>query len=66
MAAAKFLGGNRNMLPKEFGINIAVSPGVHDVNQQERELTEAIEFFLSEDVFSNLVHAQSQLPKYGR
>jgi len=50
MAAAKFLGGKKTQLPKEFGINIAVSPGVPDVNQQEKEMVEAIEFFIDEGV----------------
>lgn len=50
LAAAKFLGGNKTLLPKEFGINIAVSPGVPDVNQQEKELVESLAFFLDEGV----------------
>lgn len=50
MAASKFLGGNKHLLPKEFGINIAISPGISDINQQENELTEAIEFFIDESV----------------
>lgn len=50
MAAAKFLAGKKNLLPKEFGINIAVSPGVPDVNEQEQELIEAVEFFIDEAV----------------
>ncbi len=50
MAAAKFLGGKKEKLPKEFGINIAVSPGIPDVNQQEKEMVESIEFFIDEGV----------------
>jgi len=50
MAAAKFLSSKKKYLPKEFGINIAVSPGVPDVAQQEKEMIEAIEFFIGEDV----------------
>ncbi|MCY4017778.1 MAG: hypothetical protein OXG39_00070 [Chloroflexi bacterium] len=49
-AAAKFLGMRKAQLPDEFGINIAVSPGVHDINQQEREVIESLEFFLNEGV----------------
>ena len=50
MAASKFLGRNKALLPKEFGINIAVSPGVSDVNQQQTELIEALEFFIIDGV----------------
>lgn len=49
-AAAMFLGMRKAQLPDEFGINIAVSPGVDDINQQEREVIESLEFFLLEDV----------------
>lgn len=45
-AAAMFLGMRKAQLPDEFGINIAVSPGVHDIDQQEREVVESLEFFL--------------------
>ena len=45
-AAALFLSERRNKLPKEFGINIAVSPGIHDIDQQEREVLESLAFFL--------------------
>ena len=45
-AAARFLGDRRHQLPAEFGINIAVSPGVTDIVQQEREVAEALDFFL--------------------
>lgn len=50
MAAAKFLGQRKKNLPKEFGINIAISPGVEDINQQEKEVVEALEFFIAEGV----------------
>ncbi len=49
-AAAAFLAMRKAQLPEEFGINIAVSPGVHDINQQEREVIESLEFFLHEGV----------------
>jgi len=47
-AAAAFLGMRKAQLPEEFGINIAVSPGVHDIDQQERDVIESLEFFLHE------------------
>lgn len=49
-AAAIFLGERRNQLPKEFGINIALSPGVEDINQQTRDVVESLEFFLDAGV----------------
>lgn len=49
-AAAKFLGMRKTHLPSEFGINIAASPGVHDISQQEREVVESLAFFLDEGV----------------
>ena len=45
-AAAQFLGGLKDKLPREFGINIAVSPGVEDIDRQQREVTEALGFFI--------------------
>ncbi|MBN8618263.1 MAG: hypothetical protein J0L63_05125 [Anaerolineae bacterium] len=47
-AAARFLGQRRRDLPPVFGINIAVSPGVDDVEQERREVLEAVRFFLDE------------------
>ena len=46
-AAARFMGDRRHELPKEFGINIAVSPGVEDIDQQRRDVVEALSFFLN-------------------
>ncbi len=45
-AAARFLADRRPQLPAEFGINIAVSPGLQDIDQQEREVLESLAFFL--------------------
>lgn len=45
-AAAAFLARNAHHLPRLLGINIAVSPGVDDLNQGEREIREALRFFL--------------------
>ena len=50
MAAARFLGDRRHKLPQAFGINIAVSPGVEDSDQQRREVVEALSFFLDAGV----------------
>ena len=49
-AAARFLGERRQQLAADFGINIAVSPGVTDIDQQERDLVESLEFFLEAGV----------------
>lgn len=49
-AAAIFLGKRRHKLPREFGINIAVSPGVDDIEQQTRDVVEALSFFLDAHV----------------
>ncbi len=49
-AAARFLGLNRSKLPKEFGINIAASPGVANIDEQTRDVVESLEFFLDAGV----------------
>ena len=49
-AAAMFLGMRKELLPSEFGINIAVSPGVHDIDQQVQEVVESLDFFLDQGV----------------
>ncbi len=49
-AAALFLGKRRSRLPKAFGINIAVSPGVTDINQHERDVVDSLDFFLDAGV----------------
>lgn len=45
-AAATFLASRRHSLPPIFGINIAVSPGVTEPDQECREVTEAVAAFL--------------------
>lgn len=49
-AAAAFLGARRDRLPPQFGINIAVSPGVHDPEQQAGEVLEGLAAFIEQDV----------------
>jgi len=49
-AAAAFLARNRRHLPRTYGINIAVSPGVNDLDQGEREIREAVGFFVNMNV----------------
>lgn len=44
-AAAAFLGARRVHLPACFGINVAVSPGVSDPIQEQREAVEALAAF---------------------
>jgi dihydroorotate dehydrogenase len=48
VAAAEFLA--TRPLPRIFGINIAVSPGVSDPKQEQREVVEAVDVFLSKGV----------------
>ena len=50
MAAAAFLGQRKDKLPKAFGINIALSPGVDDIQQQQTELIESVGFFIDAGV----------------
>jgi dihydroorotate dehydrogenase len=45
-AAARFLGDRRARLPRCYGINIAVSPGVSDPAQEIAEVSESMRFFL--------------------
>lgn len=45
-AAARFLGDRRAHLPRCYGINIAVSPGVSDLAQEVAEVCESMSFFL--------------------
>ncbi len=45
-AAAYFLRARREHLPPIFGINLAISPGVDDPQQQIDELVEAADLFL--------------------
>ena len=50
VAAAAFLAKHRTELPRQFGINIAVSPGVDDVDQAEKEVLEAVSAFLDQGI----------------
>ena len=49
-AAAAFLGARKERLPPDFGINIAVSPGLSELARQQREITESRQFFLAADL----------------
>ena len=44
-AAAAFLAARRDRLPAQFGINVAVSPGVSDPYTEQRDVAEALAFF---------------------
>jgi dihydroorotate dehydrogenase len=46
-AAAAFLNLHQDALPPCFGINIAVSPGVEDAEQETQEVIECVELFRS-------------------
>ncbi len=49
-AAAEFLAQRRHQLPPVFGINIAVTPGVSDPEQECREVLAALEAFIERGV----------------
>lgn len=48
-AAAAFLA--QREIPAQFGINVAVSPGIEDRDQERADIVEAIEAFVSRNVF---------------
>lgn len=50
-AAAAFLAARRHSLPAQYGINIAVSPGVDDPAQQVAEVVAGLAAFLTAGVF---------------
>lgn len=50
VAAAQFLYWHRGHLPRIYGINIAVSPGVHDPDREERDVLESLAAFLDRRV----------------
>ncbi len=49
-AAAAFLGARHAMLPRQYGINIAVSPGVTDLAGQTGEVLASLEAFVAAGV----------------
>lgn len=49
--AANFLSAHKDELPKEFGINIAPSPGVDDLAIKKKEVIEAVGSFIEQGVF---------------
>ena len=49
-AAAAFLGARRAALPRQYGINIAVSPGVTDPARQTEEVLASLEAFVAAGV----------------
>ena len=49
-AAAAFLSARQHSLPPQFGINIAVSPGVTDPDQQVQEVLEGLRAFVEAGV----------------
>ena len=51
VAAAAFLEAHRRELPAQFGINVAVSPGVDDPSQQTEEVLAALSAFIERGVF---------------
>ncbi len=50
LAAAEFLAQRHRDLPPIFGINVAVSPGVTDPDQECREVVEALAAFLERGI----------------
>jgi dihydroorotate dehydrogenase len=52
-AAAAFLNQQQAHLPKCYGINLAVSPGVADLQQEQAEIVQALGFFLDAGIRPN-------------
>lgn len=50
-AAAAFLAARKRHLPDQFGINVAVSPGVDDPGVQTQEVLEALAAFVDRGVY---------------
>jgi dihydroorotate dehydrogenase len=50
LAAAAFLARNHRHLPEQFGINIAMTPGINDPEEQQDHLRQAFDAFLSHDI----------------
>lgn len=50
-AAAAFLGARVDHLPDQFGLNIAISPGVDDPDQQTDEVLTGVKSFIDAGVF---------------
>jgi dihydroorotate dehydrogenase len=53
VAAAEFLQHHMLDLPHQFGINIAVSPGIDDTSTSQTHITESIAAFLQRGVIPN-------------
>ena len=51
VAAAAFLSVNRQHLPLTFGINIAVSPGVNDPDEEKTHVIDSINAFIARGVY---------------
>jgi len=51
VAAAAFLYIKLNQLPKIFGINIAMSPGVDDPDREKQDVIEAVNAFLMRGIY---------------
>lgn len=51
LAAATFLAARKRGLPAQFGINIAVSPGVDDPDRQTEEVLASLRAFLERGVY---------------
>ena len=50
VAAATFLAKHKDALPKQYGINLAVSPGINDPQQSKTEIVESIATFLDKGI----------------
>ncbi len=51
LAAAAFLAARKHDLPVQFGINIAVSPGVDDPDRQTEEVLAGLRAFLAQGIY---------------
>lgn len=51
VAAAAFLSLRRDDLPATFGVNIAVSPGIDGIEEEQRHVSESISAFVARGVY---------------
>ena len=61
-AAAEFMAINRERMPKVFGVNIAVSPGVESVEQQVREVVAAFQAFIGRGIYPSVFELNLSCP----
>jgi dihydroorotate dehydrogenase len=64
-ASAEFLASHKTDLPPQFGINIAISPGVDDPDQQTGEVLAALAAFVERGVYPTWFTLNLSCPNTG-